>query len=152
MKYSKDNLALTILFTLSTLSCPENFVPLPAQASSLLAQSPAPAAPTIQEKIEFRRKTLRTMREDLIQTASFVQTTQFDAAQQSFAKALKKWYIFGGTIRRIAPESYAKISPGFESVKKGLYQPSVPLNTLKADLQRLVQAVDIAVPISDAQA
>jgi hypothetical protein len=143
LKGLKHNIGLASLLALSAILCHGEF--LLAQADT------SPALPTVQEKIEFRRKTLRTMRDDLVQTAAFVQSAQFASAQESFAKALKKWYIFGGTVKRIAPESYAKISPGFEAVKKGLHQSAIPLSTLKSDLQHLIQDVNIAVPISDAQ-
>jgi hypothetical protein len=107
------------------------------------------AAPTIPEKIAFRRKTLRTMRDELVQISSLVKAARFGEAQTTFEKALKKWYTFGGTVKRIAPDSYAKISPNFAAVKTGLYQSSVPLSTLKANLQTLIQDVNVAIPISD---
>ena len=116
-----------------------------------IAAEPPKAAPTVQEKIAFRRKTLRTMRDELLQIADLVKAARFGEAQATFEKALKKWYTFGGTVKRIAPDSYAKISPNFDAVKTGLYQSSVPLSTLKANLQTLIQDVNIAVPISDAK-
>lgn len=123
-----------------------------AHSLTVAQASPSPAAaPTVQEKIAFRRKTLRTMQTELEQVAGSVKAGQFGAAQATFEKALKKWYTFGGTIKRIAPDSYAKISPNFEAVKKGLYQSSVPLGTLKSNLQTLIQDVKVAVPISDAK-
>jgi hypothetical protein len=36
-------------------------------------------------------------------------------------------------------------------VQKGLYNASVPLGTLKANLNTLIQDVNVAVPISDAK-
>ena len=119
--------------------------------NSRIAAEPPKAAPTVQEKIAFRRKTLRTMRDELVQIADLVKAARFGEAQATFEKALKKWYTFGGTVKRIAPDSYAKISPNFDAVKTGLYQSSVPLSTLKANLQTLIQDVNIAVPISDAK-
>ena len=89
------------------------------------------------------------MRDELVQIADLVKAARFAEAQTTFEKALKKWYTFGGTIKRIAPDSYAKVSPHFDYVKTGLYQSSVPLSTLKANLQTLIQ--DVAVPISDAK-
>jgi hypothetical protein len=125
-----------------------------ANASALnsrIAAELAQAAPTVQEKIAFRRKTLRTMRDELVQIADLVKAARFGEAQATFEKALKKWYTFGGTVKRIAPDSYAKISPNFAAVKTGLYQSSVPLGTLKTNLQTLIQDVNVAVPISDAK-
>ena len=118
---------------------------------SRIADEPPKVAPTVQDKIAFRRKTLRTMRDELVQIADLVKAERFAEAQTTFEKALKKWYTFGGTIKRIAPGSYAKISPNFDSVKTGLYQSSVPLGTLKVNLQTLIQDVNVAVPISDAK-
>jgi hypothetical protein len=112
-------------------------------SSGLISQvSPSAAPPTTEQKIAYRRKTLHTMK---------VQSAQFGAAQTTFEKALKKWYTFGGTIKRIAPESYTAISPEFDQVKKGLYQSSVPIATLQKSLQALIRDVGEAVPISDAQ-
>lgn len=127
----------------------------PSEKGATAQVPPAPAvgspAPTVQDKIAFRRKTLHSMKDELSQVADLVKSEQFRSAQALFEKALKNWYIFGGTIKRIAPESYAKILPGFDKVKRGLYQSSVPLSTLKSNLQALIQDVSIALPISDAQ-
>jgi hypothetical protein len=114
------------------------------------SQSALAAEPTLQEKIAFRRKTLHTMGDELGQVAVDVKAERFASAQATFTKALKKWHTFGGTIKRIAPESYAKIAPGFAAVKKGLYQSEVPLSQLNADLQSLTKEVKVALPISDA--
>ncbi len=150
---SKHALAL-LMSTVTTLGiCQCCFVQSPVHALELaqaIAAEPQ-AAPTTQEKIAFRRKTLRTMRDELVQIADLVKAENFSTAQTTFEKALKKWYTFGGTIQRIAPDSYAKISPNFDAVKKGLYQSSVPLSTLKANLQTLIQDVNVAVSISDAK-
>jgi hypothetical protein len=54
------------------------------------------------------------------------------------------------TIERIAPDSYAKIAPNFDAVKKGLYQSGVPLSQLNADLRSLIKKVKVALPMSDA--
>jgi hypothetical protein len=107
--------------------------------------------PSIQDKIAFRRKTIRTMRDEFVQVSELVKEARYGEAQATFEKALKKWYTFGGTIKRIAPDSYAKISPNIDAVQKGLYNASVPLSTLKANLNTLIEDVNVAVPISDAQ-
>jgi hypothetical protein len=150
---SKHALAL-LISTVSTLGIYHCFLAqAPAYAldsAQAIAVEPQ-AAPSTQDKIAFRRKTLRTMRDELVQIAELVKAENFRAAQTTFEKALKKWYTFGGTIKRIAPDSYAKISPNFDAVNKGLYQSSVPLSTLKANLQTLIQDVNVAVPISDAK-
>jgi hypothetical protein len=122
-----------------------------ASSFTLTQASPSTGASTVQGKIAFRRKTLHTMQDELEQVAASVKAERFGEAQATFEKALKKWYTFGGTVKRIAPNSYAKISPNFDAVKTGLYQSSVPLSTLKANLQTLIQDVKVAVPISDAK-
>jgi hypothetical protein len=141
-----------LLFTLTTLGLYSDFpAHATVQASSalhIIAQSPS--GTSTQDKIEFRRKTIRTMRDELVQISDLVKTARYGEAQATFEKALKKWYTFGGTIKRIAPDSYTKIAPNFDAVKKGLYQSSVPLSTLKSNLQTLIQDVNVAVPISDA--
>jgi hypothetical protein len=151
---SKYALAL-LMSTVTTLGIYHYcLVPIPVHALELapvVAAETPKAASSTQEKIAFRRKTLRTMRDELVQIADLVKAGNFGTAQTTFEKALKKWYTFGGTIKRIAPDSYAKISPNFEAVRKGLYQSSVPLSTLKANLQTLIQDVNVAVPISDAK-
>ncbi len=119
--------------------------------SLLFAQSnPSPSAqPTIQEKIAFRRKTLQTMSDEIGQVQTAVKAKRFADAQATFEKALKKWYIFGGTIKRIDPSDYAKISPGFDSVKQGLYSSAIPLSKLEADIQATMTAAKSAVLVSD---
>jgi hypothetical protein len=121
-----------------------------ASNTLLIAAEPA-KEPSIQDKIAFRRKTIRTMRDEFVQVSDLVKGARYGEAQATFEKALKKWYTFGGTIKRIAPDSYAKISPNIDAVQKGLYNASVPLGTLKANLNTLIEDVNVAVPISDAQ-
>jgi hypothetical protein len=151
---SKHALALSFstVLMLGMVSCfpAQNPADASALGGSPIADEPPKVAPTVQEKIAFRRKTLRTMGDELVQISALVKAARFGEAQATFEKALKKWYTFGGTVKRIAPSSYAKISPNFEAVKKGLYQSSVPLSTLKANLQTLIQDVKVAIPISDA--
>jgi negative regulator of replication initiation len=130
---------------------------VPVRASALALQSASRIAaelaqePSTQEKIAFRRKTIQTMRDELVQVSDLVKAARYGEAQATFERALRKWYTFGGTIKRIAPDSYAKISPNFAAVQRGLYNASVPLSTLRANLQTLIQDVNVAVPISDAQ-
>lgn len=150
---AKQTLALSFS-TLLMLGTASDFPHNNANALALdsrIADEPPKVAPTVQDKIAFRRKTLRTMRDQLVQISDLVKAAQFAEAQTTFEKALKKWYTFGGTIKRIAPDSYATISPNFDAVKTGLYQSSVPLGTLKANLQTLIKDVNVAVPISDAK-
>jgi hypothetical protein len=122
-----------------------------ASKSTLRIAAEPPKAPSTQDKIAFRRKTIRTMRDEFVQVSDLVKAARYGEAQATFEKALKKWYTFGGTIKRIAPDSYAKISPSINAVQKGLYNASVPLGTLKANLNTLIQDVNVAVPISDAK-
>jgi hypothetical protein len=122
-----------------------------ASESTLRIAAEPPKETSTQDKIAFRRKTLRTMRDEFVQISDLVKAARYGEAQATFEKALKKWYTFGGTIKRIAPDSYAKISPSIDAVQKGLYNASVPLGTLKANLNTLIQDVNVAVPISDAK-
>jgi hypothetical protein len=119
--------------------------------SPIIAQATPKAAPTTAEKIAFRRKTIRTMSEELEQISKLVNAAKYQEAQVTFEKALKKWNTFGGTIKRIAPDRYAKMLPGFANVKKGLYSSAVPLSTLKSDLNGLIQEAKAAVIVSDQQ-
>lgn len=119
--------------------------------SPIIAQATPKATPTTEEKIAFRRKTIRAMSEELEQISKLVNAAKYQDAQVTFEKALKKWNTFGGTIKRIAPERYAKMLPGFANVKKGLYSSAVPLATLKADLNSLTQETKAAVIVSDQQ-
>jgi hypothetical protein len=123
-----------------------------AQLSQTPQSSPSPSVETTQqEKIAFRRKTLHTMNDELEQVAEFVKSRRFQSAKTTFNKALKKWYIFGGTIKRIAPEGYEKISPDFDVVKNRLNQPNPSISRLGADLATLIKDVNVALPISDAK-
>jgi hypothetical protein len=119
--------------------------------STLPIAAEPPKEPSTQDKIAFRRKTIRAMRDEFVQISDLVKAARYGEAQATFEKALKKWYTFGGTIKRIAPDTYAKISPNIDAVQKGLYNASVPLGTLKANLKTLIQDVNVAVPISDAK-
>jgi hypothetical protein len=121
-----------------------------SNATRRIAAEP-PKGTSTQDKIAFRRKTIRAMRDEFVQISDLVNAARYGEAQATFEKALKKWYTFGGTIKRIAPDSYAKISPNIDAVQKGLYNASVPLSTLKANLKTLIQDVNVAVPISDAK-
>ena len=132
-----------------------NDVPVLANAQRLQSAPCVAAAlaqgASMEDKIAFRRKTIRTMRDEFVQVSDLVKAARYGEAQATFEKALKKWYTFGGTIKRIAPDSYANISPNINAVQKGLYNASVPLGTLKANLQALIQDVNVAVPISEAK-
>jgi hypothetical protein len=106
--------------------------------------------PTLQEKIAFRRKTIRTMKDELDQTLSAVQSSDYDTASTVFEHARKKWNTFGGTIKRLSPEIYAPMDAGFRIVGASLSQSQPSHATLVADLQALIGEATKAVPISDA--
>ncbi|MEA5511247.1 hypothetical protein VB715_15850 [Crocosphaera sp. UHCC 0190] len=107
-------------------------------------------SPTTAQKIAFRRKTIRTMKDELDQTLSSVQSRNYQAAKTPFESAKKKWFTFGGTIKRIAPDLYEIIDPGFKTVNTLLNQASPQQGNLTAQLQRVVEAATKAVTISDA--
>jgi hypothetical protein len=151
------NYKFAVVFLVSSFAAFGVYSDVPALANAQRLQSAPriaaepPKGASTQDKIAFRRKTIRTMRDEFVQVSDLVKAARYGEAQATFEKALKKWYTFGGTIKRIAPDSYAKISPNIGAVQKGLYNASVPLGTLKANLQTLIQDVNVAVPISDAK-
>ncbi len=109
-----------------------------------------PVSPSTEEKIKFRKQTIRTMQEQVAQTTSSVQAGNYGAARKSFEGALKKWYTFGGTIKRLSPETYTKVAAEFKTVNNSIYQASPPKATLVGNLQALTRDVGAAVKISDA--
>lgn len=109
-----------------------------------------PVSPSTEEKIKFRKQTIRTMKEQVEQTTSSVQAGNYGAARKSFESALKKWYTFGGTIKRLSPETYTKVAAEFKTVNSSIYQSSPQRATLVANLQVLARDVSAAVKVSDA--
>ncbi|WP_404790777.1 hypothetical protein [Altericista sp. CCNU0014] len=149
----KSALALLTLAlsSLSIVGCLPARATIPRlESARAIAVEPIIVAQDIQEKIAFRRQTLRTMRDEMVRVSDLVRAARYGEAQTTFESARRKWYTFGGTIRRIAPDSYARISPNISAVGRGLYNSSVPLSTLRANLQALIRDVNVAIPISDA--
>ncbi len=155
-----QKLVLTLLVSIITIS--GNCLTFPAFSSDRqikLAQTnanspppatPSPASPSTEEKIKFRKATIRTMKDQLDQTTSSVQSGNYGAAKTAFESALKKWYTFGGTIKRLSPETYQKVAAEFKAVNTSIYQASPQQKTLVANLQTLTRDVGAAVKISDA--
>ncbi|MBW4550437.1 MAG: hypothetical protein KME35_04925 [Aphanocapsa sp. GSE-SYN-MK-11-07L] len=110
----------------------------------------SPVSPGTEEKIKFRKQTIRTMKEQVEQTTSSVQAGNYGAARKSFESALKKWYTFGGTIKRLSPETYTKVAAEFKTVNNSIDQSSPQKTTLVANLQALTRDLSAAVKISDA--
>jgi uncharacterized protein YukE len=147
-----------ILLTLIIATCEIYFSP-PVEAADRhikLAQtdanSPPPVAPastSTEEKIKFRKATIRTMKDQLDQTTASIQAGNYGAAKTTFASALKKWYTFGGTIKRLSPEIYQKVAAEFKAVNTSIYQSSPQQKTLVANLQALTRDVGAAVKVSD---
>lgn len=124
-------------------------------AQPIIVQAPSPAAPpsaepSTAEKIQFRKKTIRTMKDELEQTVSAVQARNWNSAIATFGRAYKKWSTFGGTIKRLSPETYTPVHAGFKTANSSLNNPNTPASTVIADLQALIKNVATAVTISDA--
>jgi hypothetical protein len=114
---------------------------------SFEAMSPEP---TTAEKIAFRRKTIRTMKDELDQTLSAVQSGNYDSAYATFEHARKKWNTFGGTIKRLSAPTYTPMDAAFRTIDASLRQAQPPQATLVGDLQALIHEAASAVTISDA--
>lgn len=122
----------------------------PGSATPSPDVAPSPSTnPSTADKIKFRKKTIRTMETELEQTLASVQSGSYSSANTTFNKALKKWYIFGGTIKRLSPTTYSPIAEGFASVKTALQQSNASQKSLIADLQTLIRNAKAAVAISD---
>jgi uncharacterized protein YukE len=134
------------IYLLSTVQAANSQI----KATQATPNTPAAAAPTTAEKIEFRKKTIRTMKDELEQTTAAVQSSNYGAARDTFKSALKKWYTFGGTVKRLAPETYEKVADGFKTVNTSLNQSQPQQKTLISDLQGLTRNVKAAVTVSDA--
>ncbi len=106
--------------------------------------------PTTQEKIAFRRKTIRTMKDELDQTLSAVKSADYGTAQTIFEDARKKWNIFGGTIKRLSADTYGPMDAAFRAIGSTLSQAQPSQAALIADLQALTREASSAVTISDA--
>jgi hypothetical protein len=106
--------------------------------------------PTTAEKIAFRRKTIRTMKDELDQTLSAVQSGNYDSAYTVFENARKKWNTFGGTIKRLSAPTYTPMDAAFRTIDASLRQAQPSQATLIADLQALIREAASAVTISDA--
>ncbi|HEY9826009.1 MAG TPA: hypothetical protein V6D19_11210 [Stenomitos sp.] len=114
-----------------------------------VAPSP-PSNPSTADKIKFRKKTIRTMETELEQTLASVQSGSYSSANTTFNKALKKWYTFGGTIKRLSPTTYSPVADGFATVKTALQQSNASQKSLIANLQTLIRNAKEAVTVSDA--
>lgn len=118
--------------------------PLPSPTPSASSDAPSKA-----DKIQFRKQTIRIMKAELEQTASAVQSSNYDTARSKFRSALKKWYLFGGTIKRLLPETYQKVATDFNIVNSTIASSHPSHQSLIANLQNLINEVDVAVKISD---
>jgi hypothetical protein len=106
--------------------------------------------PALEEKIAFRRKTIRTMKDELDQTFSAVQSGDYDTANTVFERARKKWNTFGGTIKRLSADTYDPMDTAFRTIGAILNQAQPSQAALIADLQALTREANSAVTISDA--
>jgi uncharacterized protein YukE len=106
--------------------------------------------PTLEEKIAFRRKTIRTMKDELDQALSAVQSGDYGTAHTVFEDARKKWNIFGGTIKRLSADTYGPMDAAFRTIGATLSQAQPSQAALIADLQALTREASSAVTISDA--
>jgi uncharacterized protein YukE len=151
----KQKLVVTLLISIITasmfLSSSVEAADRQIKLAQMDAKSPPPASASTEEKIKVRRQMIRTMKDQVEQTTSSVQSGNYGAAKNAFESALKKWYTFGGTIKRLSPETYQKVAAEFKAVNTSIHQSRPPQKTVVANLQTLTRDVSAAVKISDAK-
>jgi hypothetical protein len=103
---------------------------------------------TLEEKVAFRRKSIHVMSDQVALASVMVKAKEYEVARDRFLQpAHKIWFMFGGTIKRIAPDLYEPAASGFKEINTLLEQPQqAALVTKLQDLDRILQD---AVKISD---
>ncbi|EAZ90177.1 hypothetical protein [Crocosphaera chwakensis] len=89
------------------------------------------------------------MKEQIDQTLSLVKSGNYQQAKISFSTARKTWFTFGGTIKRIAPDLYEIMNPGFNQANTLLNQSNPQKQGLIEQLQTLSNTGTNAVKVSD---
>ena len=104
----------------------------------------------VEEKVAFRRNSVRVMRDLLSLSTLMVRAEDYQRAKDIFFSPGRKiWFMFGGTIKRLSPELGESIESQLNSINTMLNQQAPPRDSLVASLAELNRSMDSAVKISD---
>jgi hypothetical protein len=105
---------------------------------------------TLQEKVAFRRKSIRVMKEQVELISVLVKAGEYDLIRNYFFIAPQKtWFMFGGTVKRLSPELYEPIFSKFRAIDSLLSQTNPSQSSLTSNLNELDELLDSAVKVSD---
>ncbi len=104
----------------------------------------------IEQKVAFRRQSIRVMRELLELSEIMVRAEDNPRGRDTFfVPARRIWFMFGGTIKRFDSDLGNGIENRFNSINTTLSQQSPDQSSLVANLAELHQAMATAVKISE---
>jgi hypothetical protein len=105
---------------------------------------------TFQEKVAFRRKSIRVLKEQVELISVLVKAGEYDLIRDYFFIAPQKtWLMFGGTVKRLSPELYDPIFSKFRAIDSLLGQANPSQSSLTSNLNELNKLLDSAVKVSD---
>jgi hypothetical protein len=105
---------------------------------------------TLQEKVAFRRKSIRVMKEQVELISVLAKAGEYDLIRNYFFIAPQKtWLMFGGTVKRLSPELYEPIFSKFRAIDALLDQTNPSQSSLTSSLNELDKLLDSAVKVSD---
>lgn len=104
----------------------------------------------IEQKVAFRRQSIRVMRELLELSEIMVRAEDNQRARDNFfVPARRVWFMFGGTIKRFDSNLGNGIEAKFNSINTTLDQQSPAQSSLVAELTELNREMATAVSISE---
>ncbi len=105
---------------------------------------------TLQEKVAFRRKSIRVMKEQVELITVLVKAGEYDLIRNYFFVTPQKiWSMFGGTVKRLSPELYDPIFAKFQAIDTLLDQQNPSQSSLASNLNELNKLLDSALKVSD---